>query len=244
VGSALSAPPGTQYFRREIEIPANRTIKRALLVMTADNAFELFVDGRKTASGDNWSRLWKIDLTDQLGPGSHQLAVAARNGASHPNPAGLIGRLRVNFEQGPPLTIDVDRNWKTSSREQAGWTALTFDDRTWAAAKPLLEFGGGPWGRLNDRMLTLSPVEANPFHGRFALPSDVDLAQIRAYLVTEDIRPEAAARVTVNNRDAGGFIGRPLRLNITTHLKPGDNAILISPFAPKTAQVVLYRKNG
>ncbi|UCG15984.1 MAG: hypothetical protein JSV19_11890 [Phycisphaerales bacterium] len=244
VGSALSAPPGTQYFRRKVEIPANRKVKRALLVMTADNVFELFVDGRKTASGDNWSRLWKIDLTDRLGPGFRQLAVAARNGADHPNPAGLIGRLRVDFEQGPPLTIDIDGNWKTSSREQAGWTALTFDDRTWAVAKPVLEFGGGPWGRLSDRMLTLSPVEPDPFHGRFALPPDVDLDGIRAYLEADDIQPEAAARVTVNNRDAGGFIGRPLRLNVSTHLKPGDNAIVISPFAPKTAQVVLYSKKG
>ena len=48
----------------------------------------------------------------------------------------------------------------------------------------------------------------------------------------DDVAPEAAARVTVNGKDAGGFIGRPLRLDVTRLLQPGTNTIRIEPFAP------------
>lgn len=44
-----------------------------------------------------------------------------------------------------------------------------------------------------------------------------------------------AGRVTVNGQDAGGFIGRPLRLEVTKFLKAGVNQITIAPFAPKSA---------
>jgi hypothetical protein len=51
---------------------------------------------------------------------------------------------------------------------------------------------------------------------------------------------EEAARITVNGRDAVGFIGRPLRLEITPYLKPGRNTIRIEPFAPSSARLAVY----
>jgi hypothetical protein len=55
----------------------------------------------------------------------------------------------------------------------------------------------------------------------------------------DDLTPEAAARVTVNDRFAGSFIGRPLRLDVTPHLKAGVNAIRIDPFAPTSARLAI-----
>ena len=55
----------------------------------------------------------------------------------------------------------------------------------------------------------------------------------------DDLSPEAAARVTVNGQDAGGFIGRPLRLDVTRLIKHGSNTILIEPFAPHSARLVV-----
>ena len=50
--------------------------------------------------------------------------------------------------------------------------------------------------------------------------------------------PDDSAAVTVNGAFAGGVIGRPLRLDITRHLKPGENTVVIEPLAPKSARVV------
>jgi hypothetical protein len=90
------------------------------------------------------------------------------------------------------------------------------------------------------RPLTLSPVKADIFHGRVELPADVDLARSRVYLELDVLVPEAAAAVTVNGHAAGGFIGRPFRLDLTRWLKPGVNTVDIAPFAPKSARLLIY----
>ncbi len=63
-------------------------------------------------------------------------------------------------------------------------------------------------------------------------------------LELDDLSPEAAARVTVNGQYAGGFIGRPFRLDVTRLLRTGPNTIRIEPFAPRTAQLVVTESTG
>ena len=90
------------------------------------------------------------------------------------------------------------------------------------------------------RRYTGSPVVGDPFDGICEIPATVQLASSRVYLEMEELLPEAAARVTVNGEDAGGCIGKPLRLDITAHLKTGANTIRIEPFAPKSARLVIF----
>ncbi len=87
---------------------------------------------------------------------------------------------------------------------------------------------------------TASPVVAKPFEATCTLPADLDLANSRVYLELDELTPEEAACITVNDTHAGGFIGKPFRLDITNHLKPGPNSIAITPFAPKSAKLVVY----
>ena len=88
--------------------------------------------------------------------------------------------------------------------------------------------------------INASPVKANPFDGSCTVPADLDLTKSRVYLEVDELAPEAAASVTVNGRFAGGFIGKPLRLDVTRCLKPGSNTIRLDPFAPKSARLVVY----
>ena len=109
----------------------------------------------------------------------------------------------------------------------------------WVPAAEIAAFGSGPWGRLNTSRLTLSPVKADPFVGHGELPADVDLGRLRVFLEMSELEPEAAARVTVNGHDATGFIGKPFRLEVTRHARPGINTVRIEPFAPRTARLVI-----
>jgi len=43
----------------------------------------------------------------------------------------------------------------------------------------------------------------------------------------------------VNGQYAGVFLGAPLRLAITPHVKVGRNVVRIDPFAPSTARLVI-----
>jgi hypothetical protein len=90
------------------------------------------------------------------------------------------------------------------------------------------------------RQYTASPVAADPFEGTCILPGDIDLATSRVYLELGGLTPEEAASITVNGMHAGGFIGKPFRLDVTKHLKAGSNAITITPFAPRSAKLVVY----
>ncbi|MFA5263566.1 MAG: glycosyl hydrolase [Opitutaceae bacterium] len=81
--------------------------------------------------------------------------------------------------------------------------------------------------------VTHSPVHSNVFHGRCEVAS----MPAHAWLVLDELSPEAAACVTVNGQHAGGFIGKPFRLDVTRYLKPGANRIDIAPFAPKSARL-------
>ncbi len=90
------------------------------------------------------------------------------------------------------------------------------------------------------RHAIVSPVTANPFDGTCEIPADLDLATSRVFLEMDDLSPEAAASITVNGQFAGGFIGKPFRLDVTRLLKPGSNAFHVEPFTPKSARLVIY----
>jgi hypothetical protein len=86
------------------------------------------------------------------------------------------------------------------------------------------------------------PAPGTPFAATSILPADVDLTTARVILEMDELTPELSARVTINDNDAGGFIGRPFRLDVTRHLKHGANTIRIAPFAPKSVRLVVREK--
>ncbi|MCX6877068.1 MAG: glycosyl hydrolase [Verrucomicrobia bacterium] len=90
------------------------------------------------------------------------------------------------------------------------------------------------------RHFNASPAVAHPFAGSCEIPADLDLTTVRVCLEVDELTPEAAASVNVNGAFAGGFIGKPLRLDVTRLLKPGPNTILLEPFTPKSARLVVY----
>lgn len=237
---ATGVPPGTCHFRNSLHLPADRPLKSARFVGTADNHFTLWVNGREAGQGDESGEGWRnpvdLDLRSFLRTGPNVLALRAVNGGSGPNPAGLIGTFTVDFGDGPSQVLRVDASWKAAKEAPANWMAADFDDAGWTKAKVVASYGSVPWGQLKGQ-LTLSPVRADPFVGHFQCPSRPAPGR-RFYLELEGLAPEVAARATVNGKDAGGLIGAPARLEIGRWLEVGRNTIRIEPFAPTRARVV------
>ena len=246
---AEAAAPGTRYFRGVCTIPTGRKIKQARFIGTCDNAFTLYVNGQEAGKSSDDSEGWrtptKIDLTKWLVEGANTLAISAVNLSDAPNPAGLIGRYEIVFEDGAPLVGGPDATWKAADKEQTNWNQAAFDDKAWPSAKELGLYGCAPWGSFADAgtprgPVTTSPVTSDPFCGHCDLPADVDLAKSRVYLETSEPAPEAAAHVTVNGKPAGGFIGKPCRVEVTKFLKSGRNDFVLVPFAPRDVRLVVY----
>lgn len=247
---AQAASPGTKYFRGTCTVPAGRKVKQARFVGTCDNAFTLYVNGKEAGKSSDDSEGWrsptKIDLTKLLSEGANTLAIAAVNLSNEANPAGLIGRYEVVFEDGAPLLGGPDAAWKAADKEQPNWNQSAFDDKAWPAAKEIGKYGCAPWGSFAEPgasrggPVATSPVTSDPFYGHCDLPADVDLTKSRVYLENSAPTPEAAASITVNGKPAGGFIGKPCRVEVTKLLKPGRNDFVLVPFAPKDVRLVVY----
>lgn len=84
-----------------------------------------------------------------------------------------------------------------------------------------------------------SPCAGAAFQGELTLSADALQPGRRAYLVCE-MSPDAAedaAAVQVNGVHAGGFIGKPYRVEITSRLKAGANALRIEPFPVREVRI-------
>jgi alpha-L-rhamnosidase len=174
-----SAPAGTCYFRRVFSLPAERKITKASIQMTADNGFELYVNGKKAGQGDDFNMPVTVDLTGILQAGSNTLAVAATNAGDDPTPAGLIAVLTVEFAEGSPMVICTDAQWKSQREKMEGWETGGFDDASWPVAKAVWAFGAAPWGQLTGQLTGQIGGQFHPWLRRtFEVTSEIKCADI------------------------------------------------------------------
>ena len=75
----------------------------------------------------------------------------------------------------------------------------------------------------------------------FTLPDTAKGA--RVFVTFADIDTEDALRVTINGKEAGGFLGAPLRLEVTNHVTPGLNTLQAEPFKTGAINVWLIRSS-
>jgi len=120
---------------------------RARTVVAADNAFELYVNGRRAAAGESWEHLEVLDLAAELHPGQNVLAVHARN--FEPGAAGLLIECGVVMPGGGHLRVASDATWRASRTESAGWRTRDFDDASWARPSVIGSAVTSPWGRVS-----------------------------------------------------------------------------------------------
>jgi len=144
----LAVPPGDRYFRRTFVLPEGRSIAKAVLFLTADNSFTLFVNGKRRGRGSGFNQLFRFDLRDQLHAGRNVLALAVTNAGATANPAGLIGILKVTFENGAPLVLVTDGEWKSAKTASGKWTEPDYDDSSWTRVRVLGKYGIKPWGEI------------------------------------------------------------------------------------------------
>jgi alpha-L-rhamnosidase len=144
---ASSAPTATRYFLREVDIPANETIDRAIFLITADDQWLVYVNGQEAGQSSGqanaWTQAQELDITDDLHPGANTIAVAATNAAG---PGSWIGKLGLEYADGTTSDLVTDSTWKASQTDPRGWQNPGFDDSAWVSALSVDPYGSGPWG--------------------------------------------------------------------------------------------------
>jgi hypothetical protein len=155
---AQSAPPGPRYFRKVLTLEAGSPVASATLVMTADNSFECWVNGRRVGAGDTFTRSYAMNLTSLLRPGPNLLAVAAVNATQAPNPAGLIGALHIRYRDGRTGQVLTDTTWEAATTAPANWTTDPVRAEGWAAAMDVGPLGMDPWGDVEQSLGSADPT--------------------------------------------------------------------------------------
>ena len=154
----VNMPAGKRFFRKLVVLPADRVIKKAVMDLSADNEFVLFVNGKKAGSGNDWTKVSSFDVGKHLSAGNNVVAVEAGNWeADGANPAGLIGSLRITFEKGAPVVLVTDASWKSSTREFNEWETTGFVDKAWKTARRLGPYGCMPWKAFAGGGSSVSP---------------------------------------------------------------------------------------
>lgn len=129
---------------KSFSIPRGSKAASAVLDITVDNGYSLFLDGREIGRGSDWRAVTEYDLTRLLEPGRHSLGVEGFNDRLE---AGLI--LGLHIELMDQRTIDVvsDSSWYIVPVGKRNWAARETPSPTWHHA---LEEGGvnhHPWER-------------------------------------------------------------------------------------------------
>ena len=135
----------TVYLRAAFTL--DRLPKSAVLHITADNFFTLYVNGQqvdesKADPNDDlvWKHVHNPDIARYLTTGKNVLAVRAVNAGG---PAGVIAALDLD---GKPA-LRTDEKWKVTQSASLpdDWTAANYDDSAWQPATVLAPLNGGPW---------------------------------------------------------------------------------------------------
>ena len=137
-------------FRQDFTAPIGKTPKSASIIIAADNAYTLYVNGQQIGTGNNFkeSQSYCVDLEPNC---DNVFAVAVLNepgagGAA--SPAALITAIDITYFDGTSTTIVSDASWRANS-DTPGFESVGFDDSAWPNSVVVGNSGSPPWGVIS-----------------------------------------------------------------------------------------------
>ena len=224
----VGAPVETNYFRRVLTLPAGRAIKQAIFEYTGDNECRGWIDQFDLGARNNFHTVKWNDVTGRLEPGKTYLfGLVGRNEGVEPNPAGVIGKLTIEFADGETKIIQTDEQWKVSKNLEPNWNTAGFDDSKWVAAKKLGPAEMEPWG--NPRSAESRRLAARYLRKDFAVEKTISRALV-------SFSGLGLSELYVNGNKIGDAVLSPafaqydkrefcVTYDVTKNLSRGENAL-------------------
>ena len=148
IWSSAGTPPAAagekRTFRKKFKL--DKPIERGGAVVVCDNAFTLFIDGKKVQSGDNWQAPNILPI-GAMKAGDHEILIIGENKGDSPNPAGLLFEAQLGADE-DTVRVATDASWQWTAQivKDNGKFAKEADD--WAAAVPLAN--QGTWAAIDN----------------------------------------------------------------------------------------------
>jgi signal transduction histidine kinase len=147
-------------FWKTFDIPQNASVAHALLQVTADNSYTVYLDGREVGRGGDPNNLAEYDLTLLMSPGRHVLAVEAFNDSFD---AGMILGLRVKLANGKAIQVTSDPSWRIANGNDRNWLKRKQADDSWPAAR-VVGYAGQAWWQYPSKIIQAPPLQSFIIH--------------------------------------------------------------------------------
>ncbi|KAJ6522532.1 hypothetical protein DFH09DRAFT_1421739 [Mycena vulgaris] len=148
-------PPGSRAFRRTFTPAPGQTPMTANIVITANNAYTMYVNGVPIGNGSNPAVAQHYIVDFQPGTAEVVIAILATNTGTAASTAGILLFMEVNMVPSGRVGctagafILTDDAWKsTTGAIPAGFEEPGFDDSAWAAFVVQEAEGGARFGTV------------------------------------------------------------------------------------------------
>ncbi|MBL7074009.1 T9SS type A sorting domain-containing protein [candidate division KSB1 bacterium] len=119
------------------------------IIMSCDDAYDLYVNSRKIGSREDWHAAGTHHIL--FNSGENVIAVKGKNDL-------LYGGLLFQLTLPNGIKIVSDGSWKYSLNNPARWNSIYFDDSSWPNVTDYGAYGSDPWGYNVSGMPTDTPA--------------------------------------------------------------------------------------
>ncbi|GAB6283050.1 MAG: family 78 glycoside hydrolase catalytic domain [Ignavibacterium sp.] len=134
------------YLYKTFNLKKINCIKSANLIVTADEKFKLYFNGKLIAQSDNkiysWTRPVDCDVINLLNEGKNILQVEGMN--SYVEKPGFILRMEIKFKSGKKRIIFTNKKWKSTLKDENNFCEAVevaiAGEKPWRVPKSKLEF--------------------------------------------------------------------------------------------------------
>ena len=125
---------GSWYFRKGFALPAGQKPTQAKIIITCDNLWTLYVNGKQVGKNDSGRESWRrpqvIDITKHLVIEENAISVEGVN--TIPGPSGLLVKMIVELGDGTNYEVISDSSWISTGNPEKSWNenGFTAGDRS------------------------------------------------------------------------------------------------------------------
>ncbi|KAK7437247.1 hypothetical protein VKT23_018688 [Stygiomarasmius scandens] len=148
-------PAAARAFRTTITLPPSQTSASAEVLITADNQYSLYINGRFVGTGTNFQSAQRFSVDNIQGPEVVVAVYAVNIDAPTPNPAGLLASFEFTSKD-PSSCVDcssetylfTSSSWKATNGVPSGFEQPGFDDSAWPTTVEEGDVNASPWAPI------------------------------------------------------------------------------------------------
>ncbi|KAJ7100124.1 hypothetical protein B0H15DRAFT_508435 [Mycena belliarum] len=212
--AATTARAGTAGFRKTVASPRGKSATSAVIVITVDNGFSLYVNEKYVGAPE-------VDLPDFHHPYQFRVALSAASnsftvfgqnipaaGTLDAGPAGILAAIRIQYSDGSSDLVGTDASWLTGPFKTVP-AFLVAPDASLSRTFAIGAAGAAPWGALSNNFnaLAAANIPAAPFPAGTP-PQAAVTASITAAAASQTGTTSTAQTTTSASRGSATTSGR------------------------------------